>query len=110
MRMATVPGSEMCGCFEIPSCPVPDEMTQWRKRRGSGSHLRHDGSSVVIATGWERRPDGKSQHEGYQHPRPRKLSSEEQAAVRRAAADGAYLCLLARELGMSHKTFRAICQ
>ena len=67
--------------------------------------------TVVIATAPERQPSGKSGREGYQRPRPRKLTAEEQTAVRGAARRGCSLRTLARAYRVSHETIRAVlCQ
>ncbi len=81
---------------------------KWRKRRGSVSHLRHvpDGT-VVIAVAPERHPVGKSQREGYQQLRPRKLSPDQEAAIRRLAAIKS-LRELAAAFGVSHETIRTV--
>ena len=83
-------------------------MTNRRKRRGSVSHLRHvlDGT-VVIATAPDRRPTGQSGREGYQHPRPRKLTVEEREAVRLETIARCSLRNLAAAYGVSHETIRA---
>src|SRR5215207_10855034 len=63
--------------FELKGArPAKDPIgTYGRKRRGSDSHMCHvlDGT-VVIAAPPERRPAGISGREGYQQPRPRKLT------------------------------------
>jgi hypothetical protein len=80
-----------------------------RKRRGSNSHIRHvlDGT-VVIAAAPERSPAGVSGREGYQRPRPRKLTNMERDAVRLEADKGRALRSLAAEFGVSHETIRAV--
>ena len=71
--------------------------------------LRHDDSGVVIATGAPRCSVGSSPREAYQTPRSRKLSPEQEAAIRREASDRT-LRDLAAEFGVSHETVRAICR
>jgi hypothetical protein len=85
------------------------EVINGRKRRGSDSHIRHvlDGT-VVIAKAPERSPVGKSGREGYQQPRPRKLTIEDREALRSAATTGRSLRSLAGAFGVSHETIRAV--
>jgi DNA-binding NarL/FixJ family response regulator len=84
-------------------------VTNRRKRRGSVSHLRHvlDGT-VVIAAAPERRLAGVSGREGYQRPRPRKLTIRERNAVRLEADKGRSLRSLAADFGVSHETVRSV--
>ena len=63
---------------------------------------------MVIAAAPERSPAGRSRRERYQRPRPRKLTSEDQDAVRLEAGKGRSLRSLAAEFGVSHETIRTV--
>ena len=79
-----------------------------RKRRGSDSHIRHVlDDTVVIAVALERRVSGRSKRASYQTPRQRKLSPEQEAAIR-ASAGNHSLRDLAAEFGVSHETIRTV--
>jgi DNA-binding NarL/FixJ family response regulator len=84
------------------------EVITGRKRRGSDAHIRHvlDGT-VVIATAPIRRVSGRSKRASYQTPRRRKLSPEQEAAIR-ANAGNHSLRELAAEFGVSHETIRTV--
>ena len=64
--------------------------------------------TVVIATAPERQSTGKLRREGYQLPRPRKLTIEERDAVRLDANSGRSLRNLAAAYGVSHETIRSV--
>ena len=55
----------------------------------------------------ERRPTGRSRRDGCHAPRTRKLSPEQEAALRRSAP-GRSLRDLAAEFRVSHETVRAV--
>ena len=61
-----------------------------------------------IATAPDRRPTGQSGREGYQRPRARKLTVEDQDAVRLEADKGRSLRSLAAEFGVSHESIRTV--
>ena len=93
----------------VTSVTPSSEGITGRKRRGSDSHIRHvlDGT-VIIATAPGRCPAGQSGREGYQRPRARKLTSEDQDAVRLEADKGRSLRSLAAEFGVSHESIRTV--
>jgi hypothetical protein len=93
----------------VTSVTPSSEGITGRKRRGSDSHIRHilDGT-VVIATAPERSPAGVSGREGYQRPRPHKLTTEQLDAIRSEANSGRSLRNLAAAHGVSHETIRAV--
>ena len=74
----------------VTSVTPSSEGITGRKRRGSDSRMRHvlDGT-VIIATAPDRCPAGQSGREGYQRPRARKFTVEDQDAVRLEADKGA---------------------
>ena len=55
----------------------------------------------------DRRRVGRSRRDGYQAPRARKLSPDQEAALRRVAP-GRSLRALAADFGVSHETVRAV--
>ena len=71
--------------------------------------MRHvlDGT-VIIATAPKRRHVGVSRREGYQRPRPRKLTLEERDTILSEANRGRSLRSLASAFGVSHETIRAV--
>ncbi len=71
--------------------------------------MRHHASLVVIAEAPLRRASGKSKRASYHTPRRRKLSPEQESAVR-ALAFTKSLRSLAADFGVSHETIRAILQ
>ena len=80
-----------------------------RVRRGSDVHIRHVlTGTVVIAAAPERSPAAVSGREGYQRPRPHKLTIEERDAVHMEANSGCSLRTLAAAFGVSHETIRAV--
>jgi hypothetical protein len=62
---------------------------------------------VVIATAPERSPVGVSGREGYQRLRARKLTTEQEAAIREEIGNRS-LRELAAEFGVSHETIRTV--
>jgi hypothetical protein len=70
--------------------------------------MRHESLSVVIAIAPERRRAGTSGREGYQSPRPHKLTPEQCTAIRCATAGGRSLRRLAAEYDVSYETIRAV--
>ncbi len=83
-------------------------MTNGRKRRGSDSHIRHGlHGTVVIAEAPPRRVSGRFKRAAYHTPRLRKLSPEQEAAIRRLAATKS-LRELAADFGVSHETIRTV--
>ena len=70
--------------------------------------MRHvlDGT-VIIATAPERHPTGASRREAYHRPRARKLSCEQEAAIRSEAGNRT-LRELAAAFGVSHETIRTV--
>ena len=64
---------------------------------------------VVIAEAPPRRASGRSRRAAYHAPRRRKLSPEQEAAIR-ASAGSRTLRDLAAEFGVSHETVRAVCR
>ena len=64
--------------------------------------------TVVIATAPDRRTVGVSGREGYQRPRPRKLTILERDAIRSEATSGRSLRSLAGAFGVSHETIRFV--
>jgi hypothetical protein len=82
----------------------------WRKRRGSVSSPRHDTSGtepIDIAPVPARRVSGRSKRTAYHAPRRRKLSSEQEVAIRSEAGNRTLRELVA-EYGVSHETIRAV--
>jgi len=69
--------------------------------------LRHDVGAVVIAEAPPRRVTGRSQRAAYETPRRRKLTPEQEAAIR-AVAGTRSLRSLATDFGVSHETIRAV--
>jgi Mor family transcriptional regulator len=63
---------------------------------------------VVIAASPERNPVGVSGREGYQRPRPRKLTVEERGTIRSDANSGRSLRSLAGAFSVSHETIRTV--
>ena len=97
---------------ETTTGPVADlprrQMVLRRKRRGSDARLRHlPPGSVAIAGAPPRRLSGRSKRAAYHTPRRRKLSPDQEAAIRRLAAAKS-LRELAAEFGVSHETVRAV--
>ena len=84
-------------------------MLHRRKRRGSVARLRHEFGVVVIAEAPPRRVAGRSERAPYHAPRRRKLSPEQEAAIR-ANAGNRTLRELAADFGVSHETVRAVCR
>src|SRR5215207_8111200 len=83
-------------------------MVDWRKRWGSDSHMRHVlHGIVVIAEAPPRRVSGRSKRAAYHTPRLRKLSPDQEAAIRRLAATRGPR-ELAAEFGVSHETIRTV--
>jgi hypothetical protein len=83
-----------------------------RKRRGSVSPPRHGlagAEPLCVAAVPSRRLAGESQRASYQAPRPRKLSPEQEAAIRTLVGTKS-LRSLAAEFGVSHETVRAVCR
>lgn len=76
-------------------------------RPGSVAHMRQDSATVAIAIAPERRRAGLSGREARQMPRPRKLTPEQEDAIRAAAADRP-LRELADKYGVSHETIRTV--
>ena len=84
--------------------------TRWRKRRGSVSSPRHDtrGTEPIdIAAVPPRRVSGRSKRASYHAPRRRKLSPEQEAAIRSEAGNRT-LRELAAAFGVSHETIRTV--
>ena len=70
--------------------------------------MRHEQPGiVVIAEAPPRRVSGRSKRASYQAPRRRKLSPEQEAAIR-ALAQTRSLRALAADFGVSHETVRAV--
>jgi hypothetical protein len=69
--------------------------------------LRHEDAVVVITSAPPRRAVGTSGREAYQNPRSRKLSLEQEAAIRRQAGNRT-LRELAADFGVSHETIRTV--
>ncbi len=90
----------------VAGAPPSSEGLIGRKRRGSLARLRHAPGYVVIAKAPERQPAGRSRREGYQTPRARKLTPEQEKAIRALAGTGS-LRSLAADFGVSHETVRA---
>jgi len=67
--------------------------------------LRHNATSVVIAVAPARRHVGQSKREGYQTPRARKLTAEQDDELRRIAP-GRSLRELAAHFCVSHECIR----
>ncbi len=67
----------------------------------------HHTNFVVIAEAPPRRVSGRSQRASYHTPRPRKLSPEQEAAIR-ALAFTKSLRSLGTEFGVSHETVRRV--
>ena len=79
-----------------------------RRRWGVGPFLTpFPAGAIVVATPPPRRGVGLSGRSSYQRARPRRLSPEEQEAVR-ALAPNRTLRELAAEFGVSHETVRAV--
>ena len=79
-----------------------------RVRRGSDTHLRHlPLGLVVIAEAPPRRVAGRATRASCTTPRQRKLSPQQEAAIR-ALAGTKSLRSLAAEFGVSHETVRAV--
>jgi hypothetical protein len=62
---------------------------------------------MTIADAPERRPVGRSRRAAAEAPRPRKLTPERAAELRRVAPGRSLWCLAA-EFGVSHETVRTI--
>ena len=85
-------------------------MLHRRKRRGSVSSPRHGrpgAEPISVAAPAPRRVSGRSQRASYHTPRRRKLTHEQEAAIR-AGAGNRSLRELAAEFGVSHETVRAV--
>ena len=84
-------------------------MSLRRKRRGSVASPRHGLGTepIVVAAVPPRRVSGLSKRASYQAPRRRKLSREQEAAIR-AEAGSRSLRELAAEFGVSHETVRGV--
>jgi hypothetical protein len=83
---------------------------RWRKRQGSVSSRRHDtpGTEPIdIAAAAPRRVSGQSKRTAYHAPRRRKLSSEQEAAIRSEASNRS-LRDLVTVFGVSHETIRSV--
>ncbi len=87
---------------------LSSEVLTGRKRRGSDSCLRHSPpGSVVIAEAPPRPVSGRSKRASYHAPRRRKLTAEQEAAIRALAVTKS-LRSVATDFGVSHETVRAI--
>ena len=85
-------------------------MVETAEATGSVSSPRHDKSAtepIDIAVVPPRRVSGRTKRTAYCAPRQRKLSSEQEAAVRSEAGNRT-LRELAAEFGVSHETIRAV--
>ena len=80
-----------------------------RKRRASDTHIRHESGLVVIAEAPSRRVSGRSKRASYHVLRRRKLSPEQESAIR-AEAGNRSLRSLAADFGVSHETVRSTLQ
>ena len=69
--------------------------------------MRHESGLVVIAEAPSRRVSGRSKRASYQTPRRRKLTREQEAAIRALAGDRT-LRELGAEFGVSHEAIRAV--
>ena len=88
----------------------PREVMNGRKRRGSVSSPRHDTTGtdpIDIAVVPPRRVSARSKRTSYHAPRRRKLSPEQEAAIRGEAGNRT-LRSLAADFGVSHETIRAV--
>jgi hypothetical protein len=115
--VAVVPRPEMRPFFETLSCQVPDEMTRWRKRRGSNPHLqnllpRHQRVPVLdfrvrhsVGPRWPSRRDTTSPLR--YRARARRLTPEQESKIR-ALAGTKSLRSLAADFGVSHETIRSV--
>jgi hypothetical protein len=102
--VAVIPRPEMRPFFEHLACQVPDEMTRWRKRRGSVTQLRHDYGYFFVSPELQETliPAGVSAIR-------RSTSSLTPAAIRKLRAlssQGASLRAIADAVGVSHETVR----
>ncbi len=85
-------------------------MLRWRKRRGSVARLRHSTrTTIIIATAPPRRVTGRSGRAPSQIARVRKLSLDQESAIRTLALTKS-LRSLAADFGVSHETVRAVCR
>lgn len=82
-------------------------MSLRRKRRGSDARLRHGVGVVVIAASPPGGLAGRAARASCTSPRRRKLSPEQEAAIRTRARTSS-LRSLAAEFGVSHETVRAV--
>ena len=81
-----------------------------RFRRGSVAPPRHGHPGtdpIVVTVVPARRVSGQSRRPSYQTPRRRKLTSEQEAAIR-ASGGNRTLRELAAEFGVSHETIRSV--
>ena len=69
--------------------------------------MRHDISWEVIAEAPPRRVSGRSQRTSYHTPRRRRLTAEQESAIR-ALAGTRSLRSLAADFGVSHETVRGV--
>ena len=69
--------------------------------------MRHESGLVVIAEAPSRRVSGRSKRASYQTPRRRKLTREQEAAIRALAAARS-LRSVAAEFGVSHEMVRGV--
>jgi transposase len=89
---------------------VRAETRSWRNRWGSVSSPRHDTAGtepIDVASVPSRRVSGRSQRATYHTPRRRKLTAEQEAAIRALVATKS-LRSLADEFGVSHETVRKV--
>ena len=106
--LAVAPRPDVFPFFNaVAGCLTPGEITYGRKRRGSNTRLPHEFGVVVVAEVPPRRVSGRSQRTSYHAPRRRKLSPEQEAAIR-ALAGTKGLRWLGAAFGVSHETVRGV--
>ncbi len=100
--VAVVPRPDVRPFVETLACQVPDEVTRWRKRRGSLAPFRHMPDDAVVLAAPA--PD----HPRYTEPRPGKLTSAQVEAVASSVAAGRTLRDVAAEFGISAERVRQL--
>jgi len=102
-------GSQLGAKQEDPIALRSLSRVRERKRRGTVSSPRHDNAGTApidIAAVPPRRMSGRSKRASYHCSRRRKLSSEQEAAIRSEA--GNRTLQLAAAFGVSHETIRRV--